>query len=447
MLRLIKLIGRPLFRILFSVEYAGLENVPATGPVILAGNHPSYLDPVLIALPVRRVIRFMAWDALFKVPLLGQIIKAMGAFPVDIARGKGESAYREALGVLKGGEALGIFPEGKRSDRGPMGELRTGTARLALETGAPIVPVTIGGASRAWPKYRLLPKPAKIVVRYHKPVYPDQYRAAEYRAAAVGGDNRKVQQEIMQAVAAKINRSLAPALHSSESFERWYAQPPSHIRSYEWAPLAAAIVATLVVGLGAIGGSWMKIWIPAAVYYLYLIADLSLIKPGRTAKWIRNSMPVWLILAWHYPLTGAVGLPEGELNLLLASAILVAFFPFFYEDYFTLQKFVRGLVVVYYFSLALQLRWPHPLAVLVASLGFIAIFSLRHKTVYYQAIVALMLIVITLTIIFIGPVRLSLLAYAALAVAALCYIQTFVGVAYDIRKAGNVAHHKGAQAA
>ena len=443
MLRLLKLIGRPLFRILFSVEYAGLENVPANGPVILAGNHPSYLDPVLVALPVKRVIRFMAWDALFKVPLVGQIIKMMGAFPVNITRGKGEAAYREALRVLKGGEALGIFPEGKRSDSGPMGELRTGTARLALETGAPIVPVTIGGAFRAWPKYRLLPKPAKIVVRYHKPVYPDQFRAA------VGaGDDRKAQQEIMQSVAAKINRSLTPALHGSESFEKWYAQPPSHIRSYEWGPLVAALVATLVVALrGATGESWMKIWLPVAGYYLYLISDLLLIKPGRLAKWIRNSMPIWLILVWHYPLTEATGLPAGELNLLLVAAILAAFFPFFYEDYFTLQKFVRGLVVVYYFSLALELRWPHPLAVLVASLVFIAIFSLRYKTVYYQAIVALMSIVITVAFILKGPVTLPLLAYAALAVAALCYIQTFVAVAYDIRKAGNVSPRKDAQAA
>jgi hypothetical protein len=125
----------------------------------------------------------------------------------------------------------------------------------------------------------------------------------------------------------------------------------------------------------------------------------------------------------------------------------VAFFPFFYEDYFTLQKFVRGLVVVYYFSLALQLRWPHPLAVLVASLSFITIFSLRYKTVYYQAIAALMLIVIVAAIILKGPAALPLLAYAALAVAALCYIQTFVAVAYDIRKAGNVSQHKDAQAA
>src|SRR5262245_15409893 len=170
LLSILKFIAYKLFRVLFAVEYHGVENVPANGAVIVAGNHPSYLDPMLVWLPIKRTIRFMAWDALFKVPVLGQLIKAMGAFPVDVRKGKGESAYREALRVLNGGDALGIFPEGQRSEAGPMGELRTGVARLAVETGAAIVPVTIGGAYRAWPKWKLLPKPAKIIVWYHEPI-------------------------------------------------------------------------------------------------------------------------------------------------------------------------------------------------------------------------------------------------------------------------------------
>src|ERR1041384_1279168 len=170
MLNFIKILVYPIFKILFAVEHHGLENVPQKGAVILAGNHPSYLDPILVALPIKRVIRYMAWDALFKVPLLGPLIKSLGAFPVDIRRGKGEAAFREACKVLESGYALGIFPEGQRSEMGPMGEVRTGTARLAIETGATIVPITIGGASRAWPKWKLLPKPARIIVRYHTPV-------------------------------------------------------------------------------------------------------------------------------------------------------------------------------------------------------------------------------------------------------------------------------------
>src|ERR1044071_5745915 len=149
MLNFIKFLAFPIFKILFAVEHHGVENIPKEGAVILAGNHPSYLDPLLVALPVKRVIRYMAWDALFKVPLLGLIIRMLGAFPVDIRKGKGESAFHEACRVLRNGDALGIFPEGQRSADGPMGQLKTGAARLAIETGAPIVPVSIGGAFRA----------------------------------------------------------------------------------------------------------------------------------------------------------------------------------------------------------------------------------------------------------------------------------------------------------
>src|SRR5215510_4426167 len=237
---IIKLIVYPLFRVLFSVEHHGVENVPEEGAVIIAGNHPSYLDPLLVGLPVRRRIRFMAWDALFRIPLLGQVIKAVGAFPVDIRKGRGEAAFREAMRVLEGGEALGIFPEGQRSEQAAMGDLRAGVARLAIETGAPIVPVTIGGATRAWPKWKLLPRSAKIVVRYHEPIRLDE------KERAANQDSREFQRQVTERVATSINRSLVPSIRGAESLERWYHQPPSHVRSYEWAPTIAALIAVIV---------------------------------------------------------------------------------------------------------------------------------------------------------------------------------------------------------
>jgi 1-acyl-sn-glycerol-3-phosphate acyltransferase len=431
MLSLLKAIARPIFRILFSVEYHGLENVPASGPVILAGNHPSYLDPILISLPVKRAIRFMAWDRLFKVPLLGQFIRACGAFPVDLRRGKGEAAFREARRVLTSGEALGIFPEGQRSERGPMGELKHGVARLAIETGAPIVPITIGGANRAWPKWRLLPKPAKIIVRYHQPIWLKEEERMARR------DDRAFQEQVMQTVAAHINRSLLPALRGTEAWERWYRQPPSHLRTYEWAPLLAAIIATLVAsGRGSLGQHYLRIWLLPAIYYLYLMADLMWIKPSRLAKWLRNSMPVWLILLWHHWLVRAAEIPSGEMNTWLAGGVLAAFFVFFWEDYYTLQKFVRGLVVVYYLSLALQLKWPEGLGVYVAVLSFIALFNLWHRVFFRQITVWVMMALIAAAIWWRRLSSPSLLIYFALSAAALGYLQTFVSVAYDIRKAG-----------
>ena len=434
LLRLLKSIGWPLFRVLFAVEFHGVENIPERGAVIIAGNHPSYLDPVLVMLPVKRKIRFMAWDALFKVPVLGQLIRAFGSFPVDIRKGKGESAFREALNVLNSGDALGIFPEGQRSEQGPMGELRTGVARLAIETGAAIVPVTIGGAYRAWPKWKLLPKPAKIIVRYHEPV---QLTEADRSARR---DDKEFHQQVMAQVAERINRSLTPSLRVHDAYERWYSQPPSNIRSYEWAPLIAVIVTLLVsIRRNTISQSWLGVLLPAAGYYLYLMADLALIKPSRFAKWVRNTMPIWLILIWHHPLCAALAVPSGERNEWLVVAALAALFPFFYEHYFTLQKFVRGLVASYYFSMALMLGWPHGLGTFVAVMGFIAIFVLWFEVIYRWLIAAVMLVVIIATIWFTELPRAALMIYAALAFAMIAYLQTFVSFAYDIRKAGDVS--------
>ncbi len=434
LLKLLKSIGWPLFRVLFAVEYHGVENIPERGAVIIAGNHPSYLDPVLVMLPVDRRIRFMAWDALFKVPLLGQLIRAFGSFPVDIRKGKGESAFREALNVLNDGDALGIFPEGQRSERGPMGELRTGVARLAIETGAPIVPVTIGGAFRAWPKWKLLPKPAKIIVRYHEPI-----RLAETDRTARRED-KEFHQQVMQHVAERINRSLTPSLRVHEAYEKWYSQPPSNIRTYEWAPLLAVFI-TLFVAIRreTIGVTWPGIILPAVAYYFYLIADLTLIKPSRFAKWIRNTMPIWLIMIWHYPLSRALAVPAGERNEWLAVAVLAALFPFFYEHYFNLQKFVRGIVASYYYSMALLLGWPHGLGTLVAVLGFIAIFVLWFGIIYRGWVSAFMFVTMAVAIWLSHASEPTLAIYAALSFVTIGYLQTFASIAYDIRKAGDVS--------
>jgi 1-acyl-sn-glycerol-3-phosphate acyltransferase len=433
MLNLLKSIGLWVFRILFSVEYYGVENVPPTGAVIIAGNHPSYLDPVLVILPVNRTIRFMAWDALFRIPVLGWFIRALGAFPVDIRKGRGESAYQEAKRILESGQALGIFPEGQRSEHGPMGELKTGTARLAIETGAPIVPVTIGGASRAWPKHKLLPKPARIIVRYHAPLTLAQAEREARRA------DRAFQQEVMQRVAASINRSLHPALRGAELMERWYRQPPSHLRTYEVAPLVAALIVTALAGLRhRLDENLAGIWLPVSCYYFLLALDLAVVRPSRAAKWLRNSLPVWLILIWHRFLTSAAGLPAGEMNALLAGGVLAAFFLFFYEDYFTLQKFVRGLVVVYYPALLLLTGWPEPRGVMTAALLFMALFCWRQRVLYRGLVVVVMSALLAVAYALTGPLTPVLTVYALLPLAVMAYLQTFVNAAYDIRRAGEV---------
>ncbi|NLW56452.1 MAG: (d)CMP kinase [Firmicutes bacterium] len=129
----------------FSVE--GAHHLPATGPVIVASNHTSLLDPIVVGcsiLPRQRPVRFMAKEELFRIPLLGPLIRKLGAFPVR--RGKGDrAALRAAMEVLKEGKVLGIFPEGTRYNDNKLHPLRHGVSLLAMETNAKILPVIIRG--------------------------------------------------------------------------------------------------------------------------------------------------------------------------------------------------------------------------------------------------------------------------------------------------------------
>ena len=110
-MRLFKKFLEALFRVLFTYECSGQDKIPSCGPVVVAANHPSYLDPILLSLEVERPIRFMAWEALFKVPFLGRLLGTFGAFPVDVRAGQGRLAYEQAKALLAQGQIVGIFPE------------------------------------------------------------------------------------------------------------------------------------------------------------------------------------------------------------------------------------------------------------------------------------------------------------------------------------------------
>lgn len=128
-------------KLLFPVRIKNRERVPA-GAMILCAPHSSMIDPVLLmmALGIRRYPRFMAKRELFEKPVLGSILRGMGVFPVD--RGKADmQAIRTALGVLKEGGILGIFPEGTRVHAEEIGSARSGAIMLASHTGAPLLPV------------------------------------------------------------------------------------------------------------------------------------------------------------------------------------------------------------------------------------------------------------------------------------------------------------------
>lgn len=161
---------RPVVHVLargyFSLDLYGVENIPATGPLLITPNHQTYADPPLVTLPVRRPVHYMAWSRLFQVPVFGRVIRLLRAFPVDI-ESTDSRATREAVRLLQSGAAVMIFPEGGRSLDGRIGRFRTGAFRLAVAVGAPVLPVTIVGGHEAWPPQQLLPRRARIAITYH----------------------------------------------------------------------------------------------------------------------------------------------------------------------------------------------------------------------------------------------------------------------------------------
>jgi 1-acyl-sn-glycerol-3-phosphate acyltransferase len=150
---------RPLARKLYRVELHGVESIPPRGGVILVANHESLFDPWLLALATPRPVRYMAKSDLWRYAPVGRALEAFGAFPVE--RGAGDAtAISMAADLLRRGEVLGIFPQGtsKQLESRPF---HRGAARLALATGAPIVPVRLVG-TRGFPRPGR--PPARVIV-------------------------------------------------------------------------------------------------------------------------------------------------------------------------------------------------------------------------------------------------------------------------------------------
>jgi len=165
-IRLLRAVLRLIFRLLWRIRYVGVENVPASGGVIIAANHQTYLDPFWLGGRVPLYSRFLAWDKTFDWPLAGKLMRLLGAWPLQQ---KGDRrAFRRSLQWLRGGGALVIFPEGGRSlSDGRMQEFKVGAARLALEAKVPILPITIRGGHRVWPRDWRRPRLGRVEIIYH----------------------------------------------------------------------------------------------------------------------------------------------------------------------------------------------------------------------------------------------------------------------------------------
>lgn len=161
----------------------GTENVPKDGGVILAPNHISYLDPPAVGVGIRRQVHFMAKLELFQIPVLGFLIKSVGAFPVK--RGTADrAALKRAIELLQQGKVVCLFPEGKRSETGEPLDAELGVGMIVLKAKVPVVPVAVIGTTSVLPFDSPLPRFGKIRMYYGKPIsFEHLYDKSSDRAA------------------------------------------------------------------------------------------------------------------------------------------------------------------------------------------------------------------------------------------------------------------------
>lgn len=163
--RINRIIAGGLFRLFCRMEVCGQEDIPREGPVILASNHASFIDPVAVGVACPRQLTALAKGELWSVPIVGWWLSRMGVRP--IRRGRSDAgAIRAALEVLGHGKVVLVFPEGTRSRDGTIGPMKAGVGLLARRSRALIVPTYISGTFLALPRTRSFPRPAKVRVHF-----------------------------------------------------------------------------------------------------------------------------------------------------------------------------------------------------------------------------------------------------------------------------------------
>jgi 1-acyl-sn-glycerol-3-phosphate acyltransferase len=159
----------PALTLAFRLKTFGQDHVPRKGAAILAANHASFLDPILIGLRARRPVRFLVATEFYRDPRLHALLASLGAIPVGRDTGMVRS-FRRIVEVIQRGDLIGIFPEGGITRDGAMKPFRAGAAVLALQMGVPVVPIHMGGTFDALPRHAKWPRFVPVTLRIGEPI-------------------------------------------------------------------------------------------------------------------------------------------------------------------------------------------------------------------------------------------------------------------------------------
>ncbi len=167
---------RALYKFYFRWRVFNAERVPLTGPVILASNHASFLDPPLVGAGLKRGINYLARENLFRFPVVGWVLHQWQVVPVD-REGGGAKGLKAILDRLLAGGAIILFPEGTRTRDGNLQPARSGIGLTVIKSSAPVVPVRVFGTFQAYGRQMRFPRPHRVAVKYGRPMLFEQLRA------------------------------------------------------------------------------------------------------------------------------------------------------------------------------------------------------------------------------------------------------------------------------
>jgi 1-acyl-sn-glycerol-3-phosphate acyltransferase len=166
--RTIRLFLRNVFAFWMRYRARGLEQLPAGGALLLI-NHQTFLDPLLVGLPLRRPVSYLARDTLFRVPVVGWVLRNTYVMPIRRDAATTES-LRESVRRIEHGFYVGIFPEGTRTRDGAVGEFKPGFVALLRRCRAPLVPVGIAGGMEVMPRGTIFPRPRRVHIQFGRPI-------------------------------------------------------------------------------------------------------------------------------------------------------------------------------------------------------------------------------------------------------------------------------------